>query len=231
MNVVEQALSNWKNSLPEKVELGGLYSRNQTAHKWKAPFRSLILRETVFWRLHDLLSQSYALHQQGHGLGARILLRSGFETLATLIYLNWITDEVLQGTRTFHDFTSETSVLLLGSRNKTTKHESRNIVTILKHCDKRYAGIQALYDDLCEAAHPNFEGTCFGYSSVDFDNHTTVFQNKWREMYADKHLDSMQLCMLTFEAEYNEVWPPLFNKLEAWIEEHDAELEATKPAE
>jgi len=229
MNVVEQALSNWKNSLPEKVELGGLYSRNQTAHKWKAPFRSLILREAVFWRLHDLLSQSYALHQQGHGLGARILLRSGFETLATLIYLNWITDEVLQGARTFHDFTSETSVLLLGSRNKTTKHESRNIVTILKHCDKRYAGIQALYGDLCEAAHPNFEGTCFGYSSVDFDNHTTVFQNKWREMYADKHLDSMQLCMLTFEAEYNEVWPPLFNKLEAWIEEHDAELEATKP--
>lgn len=49
-------------------------------------------------------------------------------------------------------------------------------------------------------------------------------------MYADKHLDSMQLCMMTFEAEYNEVWPPLFNKLEAWIEEHDAELEATKPA-
>jgi len=230
MNVVEQVLSNWKNSLPEKVELGGLYSRSSTAHKWKAPFRSLILREAVFWRVHDLLTQSYSLHQQGHGLGARILLRSGFETLAVLIYLNWITEEVLQGARAFHNFTSETSILLLGSRNKTTKHASRNITTILGYCEKRYVGIQALYGDLCEAAHPNFEGTCFGYSSVDFDNHTTVFQNKWGEMYADKHLSSMRLCMMIFEAEYNEVWPKLFGELESWIEENDAKLEATKPA-
>lgn len=228
MNAVEQVLENWKNSLPAKVEAGGLYSRNPTAHKWKAPFRSVILREAVFWRLHDLLTQSYALHQQGHALGARILLRSAFETLATLIYLNRITDEVLQGTRTFHDFSSETSVLMLGSRNKTTKHESRNIVTILKHCDKGYPGIQALYADLCEAAHPNFEGTCFGYSSVDFDSHTTVFQNKWREMYGDKHLDSMQICMMTFEHEYNNVWAPQMQKLEQWIEANDSTLEATK---
>src|SRR5574338_1003372 len=104
MNVVEQALSNWKNSLPEKVELGGLYSRNQTAHKWKAPFRSLSLRETVFWRLHDLLSQSYVLHQQGHGLGARILLRSGFESLAMLLYLNQLVQQVLDGKLSFHTF-------------------------------------------------------------------------------------------------------------------------------
>lgn len=231
MDLVEQALLNWKNSLREKVELGGLYSSKPIVHKWKAPFRSLILRETVFWRLQDLLTQSYALHLQGHGLGARVLLRSAFETLAILIYLNRITEEVLQGTRTFHDFTSETSVLLLGSRNKTTKHESRSILTIMKHCDKRYAGIQALYGDLCEAAHPNFEGACYGYSSVDFDNHTTMFHNKWREMYDGKHLDEIKLCMMTFEAEYNEVWPQLFGKLEGWIEARDAELEATKPAD
>jgi hypothetical protein len=231
MNVVEQALTNWKNSLPAKIARGEVYARNPTAHKWQAPFRSRILRETVFWRIQDLLTQSYLLHRQGHGLGARILLRSGFETVATLIYLNWMTDEVLHGTRTFHDFASETSVLLLGSRNKTTKHESRNINTILKHCDKRYPGIQTLYGDLCEAAHPNFEGTCFGYSSVDFENHATVFQNKWCEMYADKHLDSIRRCMVIFEYEYHKLWPQLFCKLEKWIEAHDAELELTKTAE
>lgn len=55
---VEQALASWKASLDPKLELGGLYARNPTAHKWKAPFRSLMLRETVFWRLQDLLAQS-----------------------------------------------------------------------------------------------------------------------------------------------------------------------------
>jgi hypothetical protein len=62
MTLIEQSLTKWKSSLPAKVEIGGLISRNPTAHKWKAPFRSLNLREAVFWRLHNLLAQSYALH-------------------------------------------------------------------------------------------------------------------------------------------------------------------------
>lgn len=231
MNVVEQTLSNWKNSLPEKIEVGGLYSRNPTAHKWKAPFRSLILRETVFWRLHDLLNQSYALHQQGHGLGARILLRSGFETVATLIYLNQLTASVLDGTLNFHVFGDKTVTLLLGSRNDTTNRKSINIVTVLDKCDKSYPGLMALYADLSESAHPSYEGTCIGYSTVDHEQYVTTFANRWMDMYGDRHLRSMQLCMMTFEGEYNEVWPPLFDKLEKWIEEHDAQLESTKPAE
>lgn len=45
-----------------------------------------MLREAAFWRMHDLMTQSYELHVLERGLGARILLRSGFETLATLVY-------------------------------------------------------------------------------------------------------------------------------------------------
>ncbi|HDQ4328774.1 TPA: hypothetical protein SL386_000827 [Pseudomonas aeruginosa] len=231
MNVVEQALSNWKNSLPQEVPLAGLISISSIAYKWKALYRARILREVVFWRLHDLLEQSFLLHQQGHALGARILLRSGFETLATLIYLNQLKANVVDGTLNFHTFSDKTSLLLLGSRNDTTKHKSINIVTVLEKCDKRYPGLMALYADLCEAAHPSYEGTCFGYSSIDFDNHITVFRNKWVEMYADKHLSAMQLCMETFEHEYNEVSVSETRRLEKWIEDHDAELEATKSAE
>lgn len=229
MNQVGEALARWKSSLPQKVEAGELFSRNPTASKWKAFLRSLVLRESVFWRLHDLLTQSYVLHQQGYELGARIVLRSGIETLAMLIYLNRLMKEVAQGGRSFYDFSEETAILLLGSRNKSTKHESRNIVTILKHCDKRYPGIEALYGNLCESAHPNFEGTCFGYSSINRDTFTTVFENKWTEIYGVHHLDSMQLCIATFEHEYNEVWPRHMESLEAWVEANDAELESRKP--
>jgi hypothetical protein len=99
MNAVEQNLAAWKASLLASIPIGGLLSRNPVVYKWKAPFRSWMLREAVAWRITDLMAQSYALHQQGHALGARILLRSGFETLATLIYLNrllpivWIQDK------------------------------------------------------------------------------------------------------------------------------------------
>src|SRR5687768_4898197 len=94
-NAVEQNLANWKDSLFPSIPVGGLLSRNPVAYKWKALFRVWMLREAVFWRLHDLMTQSHALHQQGHGLGARILLRSGFESLATLIYLNELMKQVL----------------------------------------------------------------------------------------------------------------------------------------
>jgi hypothetical protein len=228
MNVIEENLANWKASLFPSIPVAGLLSRNRVAYKWKAPFRVLMLREAVFWRLHDLMTQSYALHQQGHGLGARILLRSGFETLATLIYLNQLMQQVLDGKLNFHDFGQKTSVLLLGSRNNEGGPRSLNIVTVLEKCDKRYPGLMAIYADLSESAHPNFDGLCRGYSKFDRSEYETTFSNRWMELYGDRHLGSMVLCMETFHHEYNDVWTDLIEKLESWIETNDAELEATK---
>lgn len=228
MNRIQQNLANWEDSLLPSLPLGGLFSRNPTVYKWKSAFRCWTLREVTFWRTHDLMSQSYALHQQGHGLGARILLRSGFETLATLIYLNQLSQGVLDGTLNFHAFGQKTSILLLGSKNGSTQHSSFNIMTVLQKCDKRYPGILGLYGELSESAHPNYEGLCSGYSKIDHDEYETIFSNRWMEKYGDRHLNSMNLCMETFHYEYDTVWPDLISKLESWIEANDAQLEATK---
>jgi hypothetical protein len=228
MNAVEQNLANWKRSLLSSIPVGGLLSRSPVAYKWKAPFRVWMLRETVFWRLSDLMTQSYALHQQGHGLGARIVLRSGFESLATLIYLNQLIQQVLDGKLSFHAFGEKTSTLLLGSRNNKQMPRSLNIVTVLERCDKRYPGLKALYADLSESAHPSYEGLCMGYSKTDHHEYETHFSNRWMELYGDRHVGSMELCMQTFHHEYNDVWPTLMEKLEGWIEANDAKLEATK---
>src|SRR4051812_1401442 len=103
MDDIEQNLTNWKKGLFPKIPVGGLFARSPIAHKWKAPHRSVMLREATFWREHDLMAQSYALYQQGHLLGARILLRSGFETLATMIYVNLLMADVLDRKLGFHD--------------------------------------------------------------------------------------------------------------------------------
>ena len=157
MRPIDKTLAEWKASLCRSIDIGGLFSRNQVAHKWKAPFRSLTLRETVAWRAYDLLEQSLLLYDSGHLLGARIILRSSFESVAMLIYLNQLTRNVLEGTLEFHEFSTKTSILLLGSRDGTTSHKSLNIITILEKCNSKYPGIKELYGSLSESAHPNYE--------------------------------------------------------------------------
>lgn len=227
-NSIEQNLANWKDSLFPSISIAGLLSRNPVAYKWKAPMRNWVLREVLFWRLHDLMTQSYSLYQQGHILGARILLRSGFETLATLIYLNQLTQRVLDSSLNFHVWGKKTSTLLLGSRNDKDMPKSINIITVLEKCDKRYPGITKLYASLSESAHPSYEGLCMGYVKTNYSEFETTFSNRWMKLFGEQHLSTMGLCMEIFHHEYNDVWSALIEKLEEWIEANDVKLEASK---
>ncbi len=228
MEHVAKVLDVWNSSLCKKIDLGGLISRNPTAHKWKATYRSIVLRELTFWRVTDLLNQMVALSNAGHVLGARILLRSTIETLGILIYLNQKTKAVLEGKEEFNAFSDMTSQLMLGSKNKTTKLKAINVThTILeKWCEKKYPGMFAIYADLCESAHPNYEGVCFGYSFVNEKEYETVFENRWAELYANNLGELTLEFMRVFEEEYNNVWPAEYEKLEKWLVENDQKLEA-----
>lgn len=228
MDTIAETLSNWRASLMPSIPIAGLLSRNPVVYKWKAPLRCWLLREAAFWRVTDLLTQSYELHQQGHGLGARILLRSGVETLASLIFLNQLIQQVVDNKLDFHEFGQKTSILLLGSRDSSTNHKSLNIVTILQKCDKRYPGIEKLYGILSESAHPNYDGMVAGYSKMNHDEFETSFSNRWMQIYGASHLGSMELYMMSFHHEYDDVWVDLMDKLEIWIVENDNRLEETK---
>jgi len=228
MDNIETELNNWRASHVANIPIGGLISRNPIAYKWKAPFRCWLLRETAFWRVTDLLTQSYTLHQQGHGLGARILLRSGLETLALLIYLNHNMRAVLEKRLNFHEFGHLTIRLVAGSKDKPRLASAVNVITMLDKGDKRYPGLRGIYDSLSESAHPNFEGMMWGYSKVNHDEYETDFSNRWMEIYGGKHSDSMELCMTTFVHEYEDVWVELMEKLETWLVTNDTMLESTR---
>lgn len=228
MKEVEENLANWGRSLFPSVPVAGLLARNEVAYKWKSLFRVWMLRELAFWREHDLMVQSYALHQQGHGLGARILLRSGFETLATFTYLNLLMGQVLDGELNFHLFGEKTAKLLLGARNNADMPDAINILTVLGKCDKRYPGLMKIYESLSESAHPNYEGLMGGYSTTNQNEYETTLSNRWMELHGDRHPEALLLCMGTFHHEYDKVWPDLMEHLENWVEANDAMLEATK---
>lgn len=228
MDAPVSILQRWKASLPDKVSVGGALARSPTAYKWKAPYRSLVLREALFWRTYDLLSQAQLLHEGHHTLGSRLLVRSALETVATLAHLNQSTRALLDGDVPFDDFDKKTRLLLLGSRDQTTKYESVNVLTILKHVDKSYPGVLGVYNTLCESAHPNFEAVCFGYSEVDYERDETSFAIKLYEMWGDRHDALVSLVAMVFEHEYNEIWAPQQERLEAWLTEHDTELTVSR---
>lgn len=225
---VEATLEEWGKSLCPEISVGALLHRNKTAQKWKAMFRSITLRETLLYRAHDLLTQSLRLHQQGHTLGARILVRSAFETTAVLIYLNQMIEKVLTGELDFQKFSLKSAKLLTGSKDRSTELENVNIMTCLQEADKRYEGILNLFGVLSETAHPSFEGMMGGYVKINHEEKVASFSNRWHERYGQNHLQIMETCMCTLDHEYNSVWPELYKKLEHWLEANDAQLEATK---
>lgn len=226
MDAPASLLQRWKSSLPGKISVGGALAKNRTAYKWKAPYRSLVLRETLFWRTYDLLCQAQLLHENHHTLGSRLLLRSALETVATLAHLNQCTRALIDGDVPYNDFDEKTRLLLLGSRDQTTKYQSINVLTILKHVDKSYPGVLGVYNTLSESAHPNFEGVCFGYSEVDHERDETSFAVKLYEMWADRHDALFSIVVMVFEHEYNDIWAPQQEKLETWLTEHDTDLTA-----
>ena len=229
MTQIDATLAALKATLCQEIDATAVRASNPVAHKWKAPWRCRILREAVAWRLHDLLVQSHRLACGDDLLGARILLRSAFETLAMLIYANRSMRNVVNGNVEFHAFSERTSQLLLGSRDKTTSHESVGVLSMLQSADKRYPGMMTWYEALCETAHPNFEGLLHAYADTDEDNKVTRFENRWSRIYSASHADALKALLIVFEGEYNDEWPDAFKALEEWVERNDALLEATRP--
>ena len=228
MEKIEFILEKWMSQRLDKIEVGTLVSRNPIAHKWKAPFRSLLIRELVFWRLTDLLEQAMFLVKQDRILGARVLIRSALETLAILIYLNQKINSLVTGSITYEMFESMTLRLLIGTKRPEAKIESINILTVLEKCEKVYPGIFDLYKNLSESSHPNFEGMSLGYSEYDDESITTLLRSRWKELYFDDLENLMMICIHTFEMEYNNVWSDQFQELETWFVKNDAELEMRK---
>lgn len=228
MKEIRDTLERWSQSLCEEVSVGGLLSRCPIAHKWKAPYRSIVIREALLWRMHDLGQQVLLLMEHKHILGARILLRSAIETLALLIYLNQKTRSVLSGDISFFDFDEITKQLLMGSKNGATSMAAVNVLTVLKQAEKVHPGMVSMHEHLSESAHPNYDGVLYGYSSTDPEKYETRFVNNWHEFFGKEQEPGTAFVLAAFEHEYNAVWHQQMSQLEDWLRANDERLEAAR---
>ena len=228
MHPIKKAIYLHQSSLCPEIDIIGLRKRNPVAHKWKVTYQSLCLRETVAWRFNDILKQSWMLHENDHALGARILLRSSLETIAILVFLNQLTEDVVGGAINFNDFMKKVLSLLTGSRDGSTDQKSTNIITIFEKCEKKHAGIVKMYAWLSESAHPNYEGMRVSYSSTDPEKMVTTFANHTNELYSKMYEDGIITVLSIFEGEYNYAWESGFLNLESWLEKNDEHLTSFK---
>ena len=224
-------LEGWCSSLCPKIEIAALYARNPAAHKWKSPFRYLMLRELVSWRLTDLLSQAFSLKQSNHIMGAIILTRSCMETLAILIYANLKTEQFIEGRMNFDSWQALTSSLIFGSKDGSTGIAAINTKTVLEQSNKKYQGMYNQYEILSELAHPNNAGLFLGYANINQNDYEAAFRIQFDEQkYGDILEESMRALIMSFQYEYGTVWLREFERLEQWLVDNDATLEAKRAA-
>lgn len=228
MDLIEEAIVGYEKSLLKELDIIALRQKNLIAHQWKVTYQSLCLRETVAWRFVDIIGQSWFLHKNEKALGSRILLRSAIETLAMLIRLNQLTEQLITKKIPFISFCESVLNLLLGCRDETTGQQAKNIMSIFHHCEKKYEGIKKTYEWLSESAHPNFEGMRVAYSKTNDETMVTTFSKNTSDLYSKMQADGCLMAMSIFEAEYT-LWEKLFENMEDWLVENDAELQKSKP--
>lgn len=222
---IEKTLHNFKISLAPKTDVGGLYARSNIAHKWKLTYRLIVVREGICWRLVDILEQAFYMGQNNMLVGARILTRAGLETLCFLIYMNRKTQQVVENKLSFNDFEGLTRRFIIGAKNNPKMPEPINVSKYIQESEQKYKGIERIYNDLSETAHPNYEGISQGYTKLKREEFETEFGVFWEELFGNQHEIAIELCLSIFEHEYNEVWPEWYKKLEKWLEKNDSKLE------
>lgn len=226
--ILLEAVREYEHSLESTLDILSLIEKNPVAHKWKVTYHVYALRETILWRIVDLSKQSLYLSESSMISGSRILVRAVLETLAALVYINekirFLTSEKLK----FDAFSEIIGRIFIGTRIYQDGPRSKNAGEMIKCLEKRYPETILLYEQLCETAHPGYNGLRNGYSKTDQRNFVTCFGDFWSEIYGNEHEDILYKIFGILETEYNDIWIERFNSLEAWLVKNDTQLEASR---
>lgn len=127
-------------------------------------------KAALAYRLTDIAGASLELLEKNRLVPGNILTRSVLETVASIHVLN---KRMLNTKKPeeFWDFVRFLWDAAFGSRDKSSKNEAMNVLTMLDRLDKKFEGrvIRHQYDHLSEYAHPNLKGGLMAYADIDLD--------------------------------------------------------------
>ena len=207
---VRQSLANLAGSLPDSVDVAAIGVLD------KAPYMAMAIREALIWRTEELGRGAYEMFQRGDLASAILLTRGVVECAALMARLAQVIYERESTTRAeFHETLSR---MLLGSKSEQTDlPQAFNVLTLLKHLDKRFGTVAKGYEHLSEFAHPNWGGVTHLFSRTDHEKFITYFGRFEEKTGAPRAqaLNALAASLAIFELDYN-----LFAKtMEAWLPE------------
>jgi hypothetical protein len=171
---LKEEIEQLKNSLPKRIDPAFI------SHISKIPYKVLDLKTALLYRIYDLANDSFELFSNNRFLSGTIISRSLIETVTVLYYLCSNMNKTIKD-KDIKYFDEKIMQLILGSRNKITKLESINILTIIKKVNKELKidgkddALLFCYELMCEYAHPNWKGTEGLYAKINFEEIYTDF--------------------------------------------------------
>ncbi len=161
--------------LPDNIPAAALPTQS------KIPFKVVVLREMLFHRVSTLATPAVSLLESGNVVSGILLTRAVMETVAVVAVIGYELKKFLvhQDIIRFNDFLT---TCLLGNRRKTDgiekNYPAENIMNFIDAVTKKKKGYRTMYEELCEYAHPNFDGVLGSFGHMDGGNLTMTFGQK-----------------------------------------------------
>ena len=183
----------------------------------KLPFKALIYREALTWRMAELSHGAFENFEKNRLALAILETRAAVETSAALWYLHTKLDATLKA-GAVGDIDDFLIKLSMGSRTDTDiMPQAVSVLTFVGRVEKDVKGFRQQYDRLCEFAHPNWAGTALLYSKHDQAKLWTDFGVNIRGIEGPKQVGvtNLSVALMFFERSYNRIADimPAFIKL------------------
>lgn len=207
---IGQRLASIASALPDKIEVAAL-------GVWdKSPYIALAVREALVWRIEELGRGAFEMVQRGDLASAILLTRGVIECTALMSRLSQV---VLERATLGPDKLRETLFPMLHGWKKDPPEGfvALNVLTLLKHLDKRVGPVTGAYEGLSEFAHPNWAGVSLLFSRIDQENFVTYFGKFEDRTRAPRMqaLNALAASLAIFEHDYN----VFSDTMEAWLRE------------
>lgn len=187
----------------------------------KTPFKAFWLREALYYRMTDLSGAAIGLYKQNKIVPAIIIIRAAYETAALCFYVYKNLNQAIER----HDFIGMDDFLMKaghGGKLDEVHYKAFNILTVIKHLDKEFTGLESMYYWLCEVAHPNWMGCEGSYSTLNTEEHYVEFSLKRKSISPEFiGLNELSIALVVFEHYYNKmagILPEIVKLCEEYID-------------
>jgi hypothetical protein len=210
MNEIPESLALLESNLPRQVDGFAL------SQKSKLPWKVLLYRESLIWRMVELSSSAFESLANGKLVSGIVLTRAAVEVSAALWYLCAKVEAVVDS-KAVGDVDDYLMKLAMGTATAWPETDSSadgltmprpvKISAFLKQAEKDIEGFSHQYGVLSEYTHPNWAGTVLLYSNTNKETAKTDFGENIRKSDNAKAIGvvNLSVALKMFHERYNRI--------------------------